>query len=461
MALHMPLSVASPIRRSAFTPKRLAVLLAVITVLAPQRLVSPAQTAPPSRVTGALSAAGAALPVGTLKAWGWNGRGQLGTGNPSFSHTPLSVLHMTDAVAIAASDRYALALRRDGTVWAWGQDEEGQLGRVLTYCPYPPHISSEPCSAVPVHVEGLDHVTAIAASTWNAFALRADGTVWGWGNSSFLGQEYFIAGSDCGAWAGDIQCVAYPQHIPGLDHVIAIAAGSGYGDAALALKADGTVWAWGDGTGSNSLGVVEFHNGEGGTWAPLRVAGLRDITAVATNGDTNFALGRDGALWAWGGDDTGQRGDGRHVPQPEGISASYPPPSRVVIRARVLSVSTGDAGSMAVTADGALWSWGSRPTLAQPAHDTPVRVPMPVPVVVADASSSDPTMALGRDGSVWTWGDNYWGQLGIGRSGGAATTPQRVRGLGRAVAIAAGFGFGLAIQAAPATSMASTSIMGT
>ena len=234
---------------------------------------------------------------------------------------------------------------------------------------------------------------------------------------------------------------------------------------ALALESDGTVWAWGNGDGYNNLGVVEPHNGNGGTWAPLRVAGLRDITAVTTSGDTSFALRADGSVWAWGQDDAGQRGDGRRVPRPDVTpSAAYPPPSKVAIRPRVTSISAGYSYSMAVTADGALWAWGDGLNLqqsAQPEHDTPVRLPMPVPIAAVSAALSDPVMALGRDGSVWTWGDNYWGQLGTGKSGGEATTPQRVRGLGRAIAIAAGFGFGLAIQVAPATSITATSIMGT
>lgn len=435
-------------RSSPLAAAGLAIRLAVLSLTL-------AMTPVPATVArAALAPAGsppslASLPGGTPKAWGWNNRGQLGTGNPSFSNIPLSVLHLTDVVAISAASDYALALRRDGTVWAWGMDQEGQLGRVLTSCPYPPHISSEPCSAVPVRVAGLDHIVAIAAGDQSALALRADGTVWAWGDIELLGQDYFPADPACGAWAGDLWCVARPRRIPGLRHVAAITVGSDR-NVALALEADGTVRAWGDGDGNNNLGVVEPNNGEGGAWAPWRVAGLRGITAVATSGDTSFALRRDGTVWAWGRDDAGQRGDGRRVPVPDGL-ASYPPPTKVATLTHVVFISAGYGYSMAVTADGALWAWGSGWNLVGPEHDAPVPVHMPVAVATVATATADPTVALGRDGTVWTWGDNYWGQLGTGKSGGESMTPQRVYGLSHAVAIAAGFGFGLAIQAVHAS----------
>jgi hypothetical protein len=160
------------------TPRRLAALLTVLALLA-ARPVALSSSRESARTT-TTPATGMALPTGVVKAWGWNDRGQLGTGNPSYSHTPLPVHGLSDAVAIAAGERFALALRRDGTVWGWGESD-----------------------ALP-----LDNIPA------------------------------------CATDRGDF-CVMRPQRIPGLTHIVAIAASAGGGDenGALALEADGTVWA--------------------------------------------------------------------------------------------------------------------------------------------------------------------------------------------------------------------------
>jgi len=458
--MHTPtpssLAAMSAAYRYTRAPGRLAALLTVLALLAAHSVALSSSKGLARTATS--PATGTALSAGAVKAWGWNDRGQLGTGNPSFSHTPLPVQGLTDAVAIAAGDRYALALRRDGTVWAWGQDEEGQLGRVLTTCPYPPSSAvppSTPCATVPARVPGLDHVVAIAASPLTAFALRADGTVWGWGDEGLLARYTAVADPACGAGQGAFLCVARPQRIPGLAHVVAIAASPADDttDAgALALEADGTVWAWGV-IAEDDLIPRTFAppSDRANPNAPRRVLGLHDIAKIAIAGETGFALRRDRTLWAWGRDDDAQRGDGRRVPLPQKAGDTAPPPSRVAIHGRVVAVSAGYDASFAITADGALWSWGSgwNPSISQGERDTPMRVAVPVPVAAADASSSDPWMALGRDGSVWTGGDNGWGQLGIGKSGGAATTPQRVRELGATIAIAAGGAFALAIESHP------------
>jgi hypothetical protein len=69
---------------------------------------------------------------------------------------------------------YSLALRNDGTVWAWGDNYEGQLGD-----------GTSTDRSTPVQVTGLTDATAIAAGSWHSLAVRADGTVWAWGDNYF------------------------------------------------------------------------------------------------------------------------------------------------------------------------------------------------------------------------------------------------------------------------------------
>ena len=79
------------------------------------------------------------------------------------------VTGLRDVTAIAAGEKHTVALRRDGTVWAWGANSEGQFGDGTTT-----H------SRTPVQVHGLSGITAIVAGAIHTVALRRDGTIWAW-----------------------------------------------------------------------------------------------------------------------------------------------------------------------------------------------------------------------------------------------------------------------------------------
>jgi alpha-tubulin suppressor-like RCC1 family protein len=93
-------------------------------------------------------------------------------------HAPVEVDGSSDVVVIAGGCYYtvALALKKDGTVWAWGANGAGQLGDGTKTVQY-----------VPVKVSGLSDVVAIAAGFNHTVALRTDGTIWAWGNN-YYGQ---------------------------------------------------------------------------------------------------------------------------------------------------------------------------------------------------------------------------------------------------------------------------------
>jgi hypothetical protein len=134
---------------------------------------------------------------------------------------PGQVKGLTGVMAIAAGYYHTLALKKDGTVWAWGENAYGELGN-----------GTNTDSNLPVQVSGLSGVTAIAGGEYHSLALKSDGTVWAWGDNSYaaLGIKPYLPFSDV------------PVQVSGLTDVLAIAAGSNH---SLALKKDGTVWAWG------------------------------------------------------------------------------------------------------------------------------------------------------------------------------------------------------------------------
>jgi len=110
--------------------------------------------------------------------------GQLGngtfttTGNQGIP-TPAQITGLTNVIAISAAGDTSLALKSDGTVWAWGDNDVGQLGvgYFTTSAPYG--------IATPVQVSGLNHVIEIAAGDGHSLALRNDSTVWAWGANDF------------------------------------------------------------------------------------------------------------------------------------------------------------------------------------------------------------------------------------------------------------------------------------
>ena len=244
--------------------------------------LTPVQT---SDLTGVTAIGGSyyqslALKSGTVWAWGRNGYGELGDGTTTDRYTPVQV--MTGVTAVSGGCEHSLALK-NGTVWAWGRNRYGQLGDGTTTD-----------RLAPVQVSGLTGVTAISAGFENSYALRgSDGTVWAWG-FNFSGQ----VGDDTTTQRNS------PVQVSGLSNVTAISAGAAF---CLALKGDGTVWAWGDNFGGR-LG-----NGDSETLYSLtsvQVSGLTGIISIAAGDYHGLAVKNDGTVWAWGYNLSGQLGDG-------------------------------------------------------------------------------------------------------------------------------------------------------
>ncbi|MEC4685982.1 MAG: hypothetical protein VST71_09665 [Nitrospirota bacterium] len=214
---------------------------------------------------------------GTVWAWGDNRSGQLGDGTTLDSITPVQVNGLAEVAVVAAGIYHTIALKTDGTVWAWGSNYTGQLGD-----------GTKTDSSTPVQVIDLTNVTAIATKSFHTIALKSDGTIWTWGSNNY-GQ------------LGDGPTIysIMPVQVNELTDVAAIAVG---GEHTVALKSDGTVWAW----GRNDYGQLGSETTErcelGPTCSitPLQVTGLTDVAAIAGGGSHTIALKKDGTVWAWG-----------------------------------------------------------------------------------------------------------------------------------------------------------------
>lgn len=202
----------------------------------------------------------ALLADGTVRAWGANGAGQLGDGTTADRSSAVAVSGLSNVIAIAAGTDFSLALRSDGSVWAWGSNVNGKLGDGTTAD-----------RLVPTATLLSFGTTAIAAGTMNSIALRNDGIVLSWGINE-TGQ----------LGSGSLSPGFRPQPTPviNLTGVVAIAFGSGGLGHGLAVKTDGTVWAWGDNMmGTDNNGNPRFGrlgNGSAASFSvtPVQVTGL-------------------------------------------------------------------------------------------------------------------------------------------------------------------------------------------
>ena len=301
------------------------------------------------QVAVGLFAAYALLEDGTVVAWGDNHEGQLGnaaTGAtivpgiyPKSSVTPVRVTGLTDIIQIEAGERYALALRQDGTVWAWGVRDDGAIGDGEP-------TTLRPLSAIgPVQVPGLEGITRIAAGRTHNLALRRDGHVMSWGSNS---EGELGIGTRLTGWT--------PAEVTGLDRVVAIDAGGAARGSSGVIRDDGTVWLWGSNVETmmgNGEGPLSPDDPGARTLVPVPLKGIAGAKSLSLGGGHAAVLLGDGSLRMWGHDGWGQIG--------VGTSGGYQKrPIKLTGIANVTAVYLGGAHSFAVRADGTLWIWGFR-----------------------------------------------------------------------------------------------------
>lgn len=328
----------------------------------------------------------------TVWAWGNNSNGQLGNGNTTPSKIPAQISSLSGLVTdLVAGNEYTVALKNDGTVWAWGKNSNGQLGN-----------NSATDNYNPVQVSGtsgLPWVIDIAAGSAHTVALDIFGTVWTWGSNSY-GQ----LGNNSTTNSPIPVSLSTYLFVP----VIAIAAGY---DHTVVLDSSGTVWTWGhnnngqlgNNTVTDSLIPVSLN-----TYLPATVI------AIAAGYEDTVAVDSVGTVWTWGYNAYGQLGNNSIVNSPIPVSLS------TYLPATVTAVAAGTDHTVALDSSGTVWTWGHN-NKSQLGNNSVVDSLIPVSlstylppgtVVTAILAGYEDTFALDSIGTVWMWGYNFYGQLG-------------------------------------------------
>ncbi len=319
---------------------------------------------------------------GVLHSWGWNNHLQLGANFPQATtlSSPTPVDSVIEWVSVEAGHDFGHALRSDGRICAWGKNNLGQLGMGDTVDRLSPVFQTDLGPGWTGLTSGKEHT----------IARQANGTLWAWGRNweAQLGL-------------GHQSPTFSPLQIGNERDWKGASAG---GNHSLGLKASGSIWAWGSNPkGQLGLGNNVSHN------TPQRIGRERNWISVSA-GQNGHSLGlkADGTLWAWGNNEFGQIGIGNAIDQNM--------PVQIGVEQKWISLVAGDDVSMALKVDGTLWAWGKNDA-GQLGDGSTNNKSAPVMVQSPGlwrffGSSGQSSYGIKMDGTHWAWGSNTEGQFG-------------------------------------------------
>ncbi len=377
----------------------------VITVAVLDNNSAPA----PQRLGAGQRHSHAILDGGTLWSWGLQNFGQLGNDvsgsagtNLIFNATPQLIgtngARTTNAVwlGVTGGSRgfdvatnqfggFSLGIQTNGTLWAWGANQSGQLG-----------LGSTTLARIPTRVGSGSNWIQVEAGATHTLALQRDGSLWAWGanESGQLGQGHTTASLT-------------PLRVGGESAWVEVRAGGFY---SLARRADGTIWGWGANT-SRQLGVSPLTN----RFIPTRIGTNANWAALSAGLFHSLAVTTSGTLWTWGRGTEGQLGTG--------FSTNSLFPTRIGMDSNWTDVEAGTFHSFGLQTGGVLYAWGANTNgqlglgVIDTGSEVNVRVPTPVPANASNTAwveiqAATHSVGLDVNGQVWAWGFSSHGQVG-------------------------------------------------
>ncbi|RAK66188.1 hypothetical protein [Hymenobacter edaphi] len=330
---------------------------------------------------------------GTVEAWGSNRYGQLGdpARGPVQTLSPVQVGTATNWQGVSLGYNHAVGWRTDGTLWSWGRNEWGQLG-------------DGTCTprVLPVQVGRATVWQQASAGECRTVALRQNGALWTWGNN-----EYGLLGIGL-----RLPFSPVPVNV-GQSKWKSVATGAAH---SVAVRQDGTLWGWGScGYGALSNGFRP-DNGHHQTRPVCIKPGTNWQRVVANSGQT-LAFRTNGTLDGWG------------AVGPATIVSTLPTPGK-----KWKEATGGTAHTVTIRADSTLWVWGRNqegqlgiePERLEGHFSSVFLQPIPGSSWVSVAAGAAYTLAVRADGTLWAWGQNKDGQLGMGYTSSVEQHPKQV-----------------------------------
>lgn len=333
-----------------------------------------------------------------LYDWGSNTAGASGIGNTTAYSSPKQVGSTTDWATLSAGGWYVqLAVKTDGTLWAWGNGQRGQLG-----------LGNKTSYSSPKQVGALTNWLKVAAAKYHVWGLKTNGTLWAWGESSGTYGAQGLNGNT--AYSSPVQIGALTNWLD-----ISVC-----NTNSMALKTNGTIWACGEGA-NGFLGNSSTTN----ISSPAQIGALTTWARIQANaGGTGvaYAIKTDGTLWAWGVGSVGSLGLNNLT--------SYSSPKQIGALTNWLKISANGYAAAAIKTNGTLWTWGSNSTgqlgdSSLVTKSSPVQIGANTNWSVVGSGSNANVLAVKTDGTLWSWGRGDSGTNGLGNNT-AYSSPKQV-----------------------------------
>jgi alpha-tubulin suppressor-like RCC1 family protein len=325
---------------------------------------------------------------GTLWSCGQDNWGQLGNGVTSTQtlYTFAQINADTDWQSVSVGYNQVLAIKSDGTLWAWGSNQMGQLGDGTTNS-----------KNVPTQIGTDTNWHVISAGTNFSTAIKTDGTIWAWG-MNYYGQ----------LGTGNTIDKLVPTKIGNATNWAKVSAGVGH---TVAIKTNGTLWSW----GSNQFGELGIGS-QTNNYLPIQIGSNSTWSFISCGNSYTIALRSNGQMWSWGSNFNGQLGNG--------TNSNSNNPIQIGIGSTWGTIAAGSDFVIAKKANGSIWSWGNNDNgqlglnlgILPNGLNIPTQIGSDVDWDFYSASKYRHVLAVKGNGQLWAWGSNT-GCLGNGSFG--------------------------------------------